>query len=75
MLTKIFKKILDRVTSLCYTIDTKKEREDLKMAKSKTRGWYTFEDGYTCWVHGMSAQERKMEILKHGKIIKFVPTN
>ena len=45
------------------------------MAKNKTRGWSVFEDGYTCWVSGMSAQERKIEILKHGKIIKFSPTN
>ena len=45
------------------------------MARTNTRGWYTFEDGYTCWVSGMSAQEKKMEIFKHGKIVKFVPTN
>ncbi len=45
------------------------------MAKNKTRGWYIFEDGYTCWYHGLSASERKMEIRKHGKIIKFSPTN
>ena len=41
----------------------------------KTRGWYTFEDGYTCWYSGMSMQEKKIEIFKHGKIVKFVPTN
>lgn len=45
------------------------------MAKSKTRGWYTFEDGYHCWYHGMSAAEKKMEIKKHGKIVKFTPTD
>ncbi len=45
------------------------------MAKSKTRGWYVFEDGYTCWYHGLSAQEKKIEILKHGKIVKFAPTD
>lgn len=45
------------------------------MAKNKTRGWYVFEDGYTCWVHGMSAQEKKIEIFKHGKIVKFTPTD
>lgn len=45
------------------------------MAKNKTRGWYTFEDGYTCWYYGLSASEKKIEILHHGKIVKFVPTN
>lgn len=43
--------------------------------KIKTQGWYTFEDGYTCWYHGMSGAEKRMEIYKHGKIVKFVPTN
>lgn len=45
------------------------------MARIKTQGWYTFADGYHCWFHGLSAQEKKIEILKHGKIVKFVPTN
>lgn len=45
------------------------------MAKSKTRGWYVFENGYTCWVNGMSGAEKKIEIMKHGKIVKFTPTN
>ena len=45
------------------------------MAKSKTRGWYVFEDGYTCWYHGLSAAEKKWEIRQHGRIIKFKPTN
>lgn len=44
------------------------------MARSKTRGWYTFADGYTCWYHGLSATEKKMEIRTHGAIIRFVPT-
>lgn len=38
-----------------------------------TRGWYEFADGYTCWVNGMSAQECKVEIYKHGKIVRFIP--
>ena len=42
---------------------------------SKTRGWYTFEDGYSCWVNGFSAQEKRVEIRKHGKVVRFVPTN
>lgn len=41
----------------------------------KNRGWYLFEDGYYCWVSGMSAQEKKVEIRKHGKIVQFTPTN
>ena len=45
------------------------------MAKKKTQGFYYFEDGYNCWYHGMSASEKKWEIRKHGKIVKFVPTN
>ena len=44
------------------------------MAKKNTQGIYYFEDGYNCWVHGLSAQEKRMEILKHGKIVKFIPT-
>ena len=45
------------------------------MAKIKTQGWYVFADGYTCWFHGLSASERKMEIRKHGAIVRFTPTN
>ena len=46
------------------------------MAKNNgTRGWYTFADGYEVWVNGYSAQERKVEIRKHGPIVKFEPTN
>lgn len=44
------------------------------MAKKKTKGWYTFADGYCCWLHGMSALERKNYELEHGKIVKFVYT-
>ena len=42
------------------------------MAK-RTRGTYVFEDGHKVWYHGLSAQERKIEIFKHGKIIQFIP--
>ncbi len=48
------------------------------MANNKipaSRGYYTYEDGYTHWVTGMSATEKKWEIMKHGKIVKFVHTN
>ena len=44
------------------------------MARTKTRGWYTFADGYYAWFHGLSAQEKKVEIVKHGKIVRFDPT-
>ena len=30
---------------------------------------YTFEDGYTCYVMGMSKNELKVEVMKHGKLI------
>lgn len=45
------------------------------MAKNKTRGWYTFEDGYYVWFSGLSGTEKRIEIRQHGKIVKFVPTN
>lgn len=41
----------------------------------KTRGWYTFADGYTVWFYGLSGNEKRAEIRKHGKIIKFEATN
>lgn len=41
---------------------------------NKTRGWYTFEDGTTIWFNGLSGREKKVEIRKHGKIVKFVYT-
>jgi hypothetical protein len=44
------------------------------MARVNTQGWYTFADGYRAWFHGLSAQEKKIEIYKHGKIITFEPT-
>lgn len=42
---------------------------------TKTRGWYTFADGFYAWFSGLSAQEKKWEIVKHGKIVRFEPTN
>jgi hypothetical protein len=44
------------------------------MGRTHTQGWYLFKDGTYCWFHGLSAQEKKMEIFHHGKIIKFTPT-
>lgn len=48
------------------------------MANTKvpaSRGYYTYEDGYTHWVSGMSATEKKWEILHHGKIVRFEHTS
>lgn len=42
------------------------------MRDIKTMGTYYFADGYVCWFQGLSASERKIEIRKHGQIIKFV---
>jgi hypothetical protein len=44
------------------------------MKRNKTKGWYTFKDGYQIWFNGLSASERKREIYKHGKIVTFEPT-
>lgn len=41
---------------------------------ARNRGYYTFADGTRIWFFGLSAQERKIEVLKHGAIIKFEPT-
>ena len=41
----------------------------------KTRGWYEFEDGTTAWFNGLSAQEKKVEESKHGKVVKFEHTD
>jgi hypothetical protein len=45
------------------------------MKKNKTRGWYTFADGYRCWYYGLSGTEKMIEVRVHGKIIKFEPTD
>lgn len=34
--------------------------------------WYCFEDGYECCVRGMSAQELRVEVRKHGKLVAKV---
>ena len=41
----------------------------------KTRGWYTFADGYEVWFNGLSGTEKRNEIRKHGNIVKFIHTN
>lgn len=47
-------------------------REEVKNMSTSTMGTYYFEDGYIMWVPGLSANERAVEIRKHGKIVKFV---
>ena len=38
----------------------------------KTRGWYYFADGYHAWFHGLSAQEKRVQIRRHGQIVRFI---
>ncbi len=45
------------------------------MAKNKTQGWYTFADGCRVWFFGLSGQEKRIEVAKHGKVVGFEPTN
>lgn len=47
----------------------------MKATKSNNYGrgfWFEFADGHHGWVLGMSAQEKRVEIRKHGKLIKWV---
>lgn len=34
--------------------------------------WFLFEDGYEMWALGMSAQEKKIEVRNHGKLIRKI---
>lgn len=43
------------------------------MKTPKTQGTYYFKDGYTVWVYGLSAQEKKMMVYEHGAIVRFIP--
>jgi len=72
------KKVLTfSVSIVIMYLETRKtlQREVIVMAKINTQGWYTFADGYSAWYHGLSAQEKKIEIYKHGAIVAFEPTN
>ena len=42
--------------------------------RKHTQGWYTFEDGARIRVRGFSKNEMKWEVIKHGKLVSFVPT-
>ncbi len=35
--------------------------------------WFTFADGYRTCVRGFSAQERRVEEAKHGKLVSKTP--
>lgn len=71
---KFFSKKID--FSLCISYNKIiKRKENKTMARTKTRGWYTFSDGSQAWFNGLSAREKANEIRKHGQIVKFVPTN
>lgn len=48
----------------------------MKKTKGNNYGkgfYFEFEDGTHGWVLGFSAQEKKVEIAKHGKLIKWIP--
>lgn len=45
------------------------------MKTPKTQGFYYYADGFSHWVYGMSAAEKRYNIKMHGAIIKFVHTN
>lgn len=47
----------------------------MKKTKANNYGrgfWFTFADGYHGWVLGLSTQEKRVEIAKHGKLIEWV---
>lgn len=41
---------------------------------SRTQGFYTFADGSVIWFYGLNATEKKVEVMKHGAVVRFVPT-
>ena len=45
------------------------------MARTNTRGWYIFADGYRAWFSGLTGLEKKVEVRKHGAIIRFTHTS
>ncbi|MCI8351950.1 MAG: hypothetical protein HFJ86_12450 [Oscillospiraceae bacterium] len=42
------------------------------MAKKSIWYRFTFADGYVCICRGMSAQERRVEEAKHGKLVSKI---
>lgn len=48
----------------------------VKKTKSNNYGkgfWFEFADGYNGWTLGMSATEKKQEVARHGKLVKWCP--
>lgn len=44
------------------------------MAKRNANGYYfLFEDGHSGWVLGWSAAEKRAEVRKHGRLIRWIP--
>ena len=77
-ISEIFKKILKQgLTKPKHhdIIKTDKGKENKTMARTTTRGWYFFEDGLQVWVNGFSRTEKRNYIMKHGAIVRFIPTN
>lgn len=42
------------------------------MARTNTRGIYTFADGFNAYYNGLSASEKRNLIRQHGAIIEFI---
>lgn len=47
------------------------------MQKSKNKVWkkYVFEDGAVIYVRGMSANEKRVAVKEHGKLVAIIDTN
>ena len=63
-----------QATAVTARRDGQTKKEVKTMAARKSQGYYTFADGTRIWFFGLSAQEKKIEVLKHGSIIKFEAT-
>ncbi len=47
----------------------------MKKTKANNYGkgfYYEFADGTRGWIMGLSAQEKKVEMVKHGKLVKWI---
>lgn len=54
------------------TQTTKQAQRKEVFTMKRTSGWYYFADGYHAWFHGLSAQEKRVQIRKHGQIVRFI---
>ena len=75
---KLCKLTVDKCGFMRYNLTCKEQKKQTQMEvhkmKKHTQGWYTFEDGARIWVRGFSKNEMKWEVIKHGKLVSFVPT-